>query len=532
MDWRDRVMKNISQRTGYLCLFLVFIFSMLAFSSFPVANAKDDKAGDYYDGDYCVISNESMDPGTSADIGTYSAVLQNKGGTIAPKCQFIPTKAAEKPMSASLPLAATKSKLGDTRNFKTNSYRNGSSEVKADLVAIGKYVEVWVCKADFDISTAQANQIRDEFDQKIYPKVTDNFGKPSDIDGNGKVVILMYDIADNYGVNGSTDSFAGFFIASDLQKFPGSNACEMFYIDTYPTLGLGKEKDITVSYPLIAHELGHMVNYVQNVMKEKGGGYSQWMEEGMGDAAQQAYTGKLWETRIHSYNTSNAIRDGLSLTNFQYANADNYALSYFFLEYLKKQAGIGEKVFGEIAKSQYEDYRAIEEVIHKFIDPKMSFAQFTTQYRVALLLKDKTGPYGFKGDADFDRLKVHVFSGYNAKLPAGGAVVVMRDLVTKLIFVPKSKPDTLKYVIIKDGKVSKAPPVVITPRPMITLAPTTAITPAPTTDIATPVATPVATTVPTKPQNSNGIFIPIAIFAACVLIGGMVAVIFRRHRNM
>lgn len=68
----------------------------------------------------------------------------------------------------------------------------------------------------------------------IYDRNIEYFGNPPDIDGDGILDILLYDIQDNFE---STGSFvAGFFDPVDLIDHPNSNQRDILYIDIYPTL--------------------------------------------------------------------------------------------------------------------------------------------------------------------------------------------------------------------------------------------------------------------------------------------------------
>ncbi len=57
-------------------------------------------------------------------------------------------------------------------------------------------IKIWVHQNQ--ISNAQAIRIGQEFDNKIHPLITKNFGEESDLDKNSKINILIYDIKDNF----------------------------------------------------------------------------------------------------------------------------------------------------------------------------------------------------------------------------------------------------------------------------------------------------------------------------------------------
>ncbi|MCB8606618.1 hypothetical protein LJD63_10185, partial [Veillonella nakazawae] len=72
--------------------------------------------------------------------------------------------------------------------------------------------------------------------------------------------------------------------------------------------------------------------------------------------------------------------------------------------------------------------------------PNLSFGQFMTDFRAALVLKEDTGLYGFKGDPVFDGLKVKTYSGSSIHIKGGGSIV--KALSSKDDFqVPSDKGD-------------------------------------------------------------------------------------------
>ena len=236
-----------------------------------------------------------------------------------------------------------------------------------------------------------------EFDQRIYPSVTNNFGLASDIDQDGRINILCFDIQD--GFSGSGGYTAGYFWSGDLYNVTHSNQSEIFYIDTYPAMG-SYTKDVSRAYATLAHEFQHMVNFNQNVLIE--GSYSNmdtWLNESLSMAAEQVYSGQGLSNRINYYNLSSSIQNGHSLLYWDHYGdtLSNYSLSYLFGQYIKIQANQGDRIFKEILTDPNNDYKAVENVAKKYIDPNMTFGKLMTNFRIALLLKEPAGLYGFKG---------------------------------------------------------------------------------------------------------------------------------------
>ena len=114
-----------------------------------------------------------------------------------------------------------------------------------------------------------------KFDTLVYPLDVNNFGAPSDIDGNGKVAVLFTKYVNELTPSNSDSFIGGFFHPRDLfpkadsnglQGCATSNEGEMFYMlvpDPTGTVNgnrhsLGFVDTLTVS--VLAHEFQHLIN--------------------------------------------------------------------------------------------------------------------------------------------------------------------------------------------------------------------------------------------------------------------------------
>lgn len=381
--------------------------------------------------DYLVISNESAEAEEKEDTGVFAPDYRKSAMNINQK-PGVYQMDLNKPfvvkptMKKSVKKASIKSsnQVGSIRPFWVKDLETDMDySINAKLEYSGSKTNVWV--NNNEITKQDAEKLGREFDQQIHGLITTNFGPESDVDGNRKVDILLYDIQD--GFDGTGGFFAGYFYGRDLYNVSNSNQSEIFYIDSYPLMGIGAAKDVSQAYTTLAHEFQHMVNFNQNFLKENDGeGMDTWLDEALSMAAEQIYTGEALTDRIDYYNESESIANGHSLLKWEY-NGDtlsNYALSYLFGQYLKVQANQGNSIFKEISRDSNNDYQAVENVVQKYIDPTMEFGQFMTSFRGALLLKQADGIYGFKGDPSFDGLEPRLFSfGSSAQLYGGGSIV-------------------------------------------------------------------------------------------------------------
>ncbi|GER75082.1 hypothetical protein BpPP18_31490 [Weizmannia acidilactici] len=407
---------------------------------------------------YELISNESTDGNATESTGSFA--IQNDEyassknlSRSAYQMDYVVPFDTKKYESRSLK-KSTKSiqanyQVGDSKSFYVQNLVTGAySSMSATLLYSGSHADVWV--NNNEITSDEAAQLGKEFDNKIYSSDVDNFGSPSDIDQNGKVNILCYDIQD--GFSGSGGYVAGYFSPQDLYNVSYSNRSEIFYIDTYPLMGIGSSKDVSQAYSTLAHEFQHMINFNQKVFVQGLTDTDTWMDEGLSMAAEQIYTGEALQDRIDYYNEDSDITNGHSLLYWDYDGdvLANYSLSYLFMEYLKDQCGRGNSIFKELINDPHSDYQAVQDIIHKYVGENISFGQFMTDFRAALVLKQDTGLYGFKGDSAFDGLNIKTYSGSSLNLKGGGAVV--KSLGSKDDFsVPADKGQDITYTLLDAG---------------------------------------------------------------------------------
>ena len=123
------------------------------------------------------------------------------------------------------------------------------------------------------------------FDTLVVPVTTEHFGSPSDIDGNGRVLIFFTREVNGLRQSSSETLTAGFFFSRDL--FPragadgplssceGSNESEILYLLVPDPLGLAgrpitKEAVTRLTTVTIGHEFQHLVNASQRLLGPQG----------------------------------------------------------------------------------------------------------------------------------------------------------------------------------------------------------------------------------------------------------------------
>lgn len=338
--------------------------------------------------------------------------------------------------------------LGEKREFFTYNFKNKNMEkIGATLQFSGKYCEIWANNTVL-INKNEAEKMAVEFDEKIYKLVTENFAEPSDIDGNGKVEILCYDIKDDFDVTGVYAG--GYFYEMDLSDWYYSNKMEIFYIDTYPAMYDKKNNfDISLCYETLVHEFQHMVNFnkIYFIDGKDSGIQPAWLNEGLSQAAEQLYKGTVLDYRINTYSSdkNGLIREGYSLLDWN-NNIEDYSLSYLFLQYIKVQSKQGNAIFKEIFEDENHNYKSIEKIAQKYIKADITFGELMTAFRTALLKMDNTGLYGYQGAEGFGAVNAPIYYGGEVKnLYGGGAIVIPAE---GILIETLNYGENIKYIKI------------------------------------------------------------------------------------
>ncbi len=147
-----------------------------------------------------------------------------------------------------------------------------------------------------------------------------------------------------------------------------------------------------------------------------------WIDEGLSMAAEHLIYGKL-ENRIQFYNSSPHIRDGHSVLYWDHGNPlPNYALSYLFMQYFRIQMGQGNGVYRQLIENSEHDAQALQNLLNAHYGG-MNLADFLVQWRIAMLLKEPSGPYGFGGEPVFTIVQTPLYLWTGRPLRGGGALV-------------------------------------------------------------------------------------------------------------
>jgi hypothetical protein len=134
------------------------------------------------------------------------------------------------------------------------------------------------------------------FDQTLYPLDIETFGSPSDIDQNGRLIMLLSPIVNALTPKADCDTqgfIGGFFDGIDLaSNDTSSNHGEIFYSlvpDPNETVSCAHTVDdlLAETPATFLHELEHLINFSQHVVVRGASSERGWLDEGMAIVAEE-----------------------------------------------------------------------------------------------------------------------------------------------------------------------------------------------------------------------------------------------------
>ena len=218
------------------------------------------------------------------------------------------------------------------------------------------------------------NDLTEEFENKIYPKLTSYYGPEwsPGIDGDEKITILIHPMKKEAG---------GYFNSGNeypkIQN-PKSNEREMIYLNSEYI-----DKDIVKS--LLSHEFTHLITFNQ---KDKNYGISEdvWLNE-----ARAEYTPTLlgYDENYEGSNLKNRVNGFLekpsdSLTEWKNEKAD-YGVANLFIQYLVDHYGV--RILFDSLKSPKTGIESINYALEKN-GFKEDFSKIFANWSIAVLLND------------------------------------------------------------------------------------------------------------------------------------------------
>ena len=210
--------------------------------------------------------------------------------------------------------------------------------IKADIVKETKNLIIFVENGE-TYDSNNLDLICEEF-EKYYDKEKSIYGNHTDVDHNGKIIILFLDLNPEYN-NGS--KLNGYFNPADLIDGHGNNA-DMLYMDL---VGLNNYPEYMAG--TILHELQHLINYYVNVIK-KGSEMEVWLNEALSESTSVLFNKSTVDSRNNEFN---------NISYYCFYTWDlpikvfaNYPSASVFMNWLYIKSGYSDAVFKNIANSK------------------------------------------------------------------------------------------------------------------------------------------------------------------------------------
>ena len=235
--------------------------------------------------------------------------------------------------------------------------------------------------AAFDVATPANPQ------RGIYSTLVDLFGAPPDIDGNGKVILLLLNIRDTNHANRYT---AGFFNPADqnlgvlrnpgFRRFPiRSNEADMLYVDTQPL-----NPNSEMAHNVVAHELLHLIHWRHDPRE------ATWVDEGCA-----GYASFLCGYSVQEHVAAFEKTPSVSLITWPDIEVDSlphYGAAFLWMLYLHEQHG-GIGTVAEIVRNRGTSLTGVADALaSKGVPQKVSdifinwkLANYLSEYRAVRL---------------------------------------------------------------------------------------------------------------------------------------------------
>ena len=250
----------------------------------------------------------------------------------------------------------SQSGLSEDRVFYAQMINNGNTygwfNIPAHLLKVSDNLAIYLQNGQ-NVSTYALNKLTQEFDY-YYTSMTNIYGTHSDIDANGKIIILLMDINKT---KGSGNQVLGYFNPSDMH---GNNKGEILYMDIS---NANNKTDNAIG--TIIHEFQHLINYSYVISGERNE-MSSWLNEALSESTSILFNKATVESRIAGFNNINYycfytwdIPTNISNNNKNNTHV-NYPSASVFMNWLYQKNGSNDSIFKTIASSkELGDYNKV-----------------------------------------------------------------------------------------------------------------------------------------------------------------------------
>ena len=176
------------------------------------------------------------------------------------------------------------------------------------------------------------------------------YGEHTDVDKNGKIIILLFEINASYSGAITT----GYFYGYDLLDGKNNNA-EILYMDIKKV-----NEDPQYMAGTIQHEFQHLINYNVNFIQNNRE-MSSWLNEALSESTSLLFSQTTVDSRIDEFNTVTFGYYCFYTWDLPLQNVfANYPSASVFMNWLYQKNGKNSSVFQNIAKySSLDDYNRV-----------------------------------------------------------------------------------------------------------------------------------------------------------------------------
>ena len=254
----------------------------------------------------------------------------------------------------------SQSGLSEDRVFYAQMINNGNTygwfNIPAHLLKVSDNLAIYLQNSQ-KVSAYALNKLAQEFDYH-YTSMTNIYGTHSDIDANGKIIILLMDI----NKTKSGVQTLGYFNPRDMH---GNNKGEILYMDIS-----NANNNTDKAIGTIIHEFQHLINYNYVISGERNE-MSSWLNEALSESTSILFNKATTESRIAEFNninyycfyTWNAPKQEVAKGDNNKTNTNshfNYPSASVFMHWLYQKNGSNGSIFKTIASSkELGDYNKV-----------------------------------------------------------------------------------------------------------------------------------------------------------------------------
>ena len=200
----------------------------------------------------------------------------------------------------------------------------------------------------YSVNYNYVNYMAKKFEDN-YNSLINVYGNHTDVDKNGKIIIMLVKINDN--ITSGDSVVLGYFQPSDLIS-GGFNDAEILYMD----VNLLNASPQAIAGTVL-HEFQHLINFNVNYI-QKGKDMSLWLNESLSESTSILYDSYTTESRIKEFNNINYYC--FYTWNLPINIFANYPSASVFMNWLYQKNNKNESVFRSIASSsESEDYKKV-----------------------------------------------------------------------------------------------------------------------------------------------------------------------------